>query len=108
MSEKVLKIVPAPEARISPEAKADTSSKTSLLKRLGRNRLRMILLVGLLVLAVIIGLDIYLSGGRYISTDNAYIGAQKVCLRINISGKITHVAIREGQRVKPAAGFFTL
>jgi membrane fusion protein (multidrug efflux system) len=77
MSEKVLKIVPAPEARISPEAKADTSSKTSLLKRLGRNRLRMILLVGLLVLAVIIGLDIYLSGGRYISTDNAYIGAQK-------------------------------
>ncbi|HME30528.1 MAG TPA: hypothetical protein VKE53_11785 [Pseudolabrys sp.] len=56
-----MKIVPAPEARISPEAKADTSSKTSLLKRLGRNRLRMILLVGLLVLAVIIRLDIYLS-----------------------------------------------
>jgi membrane fusion protein (multidrug efflux system) len=108
MSEKVLKIVPAPEARISPEAKADTSSKTSLLERLGRKRLRMILLVGLPVLAVMIGLDIHLSGGRYISTDNAYIGAQKVLITHDISGKITHAAIREGQHVNPGDELFTL
>jgi membrane fusion protein (multidrug efflux system) len=48
-----------------------------LFARIGRKRLRMILLVGLPALVLVIGLGIYLSGGRYISTDNAYVGAQK-------------------------------
>jgi membrane fusion protein (multidrug efflux system) len=33
--------------------------------------------VGLPAPVLVIGLGIYLSGGRYISTDNAYVGAQK-------------------------------
>jgi membrane fusion protein (multidrug efflux system) len=108
MSEKALKIVPAPEARISPEARTDTPSSASLFARFGRKRLRMILLVALPALAVMIGLGIYLSGGRYISTDNAYVGAQKVLITPDISGKITHVAIREGQHVNPGDELFTL
>src|SRR5262245_14766673 len=108
MSEKVLKIVPATEARTSPEAKAAPSPKRSWLERLGRQRLRMILLVALPVFAVVIGLGIYLSGGRYISTDNAYVGAQKVLITPDISGKITHVAVREGQYVNPGDELFAL
>jgi membrane fusion protein, multidrug efflux system len=108
MSEKVLKIVPATEARTSPEIKAGPSPKRSWLERFGRKRLRMILLVVLPVFAVIIGLGIYLSGGRYISTDNAYVGAQKVLITPDISGKITHVAVREGQHVNPGDELFTL
>ena len=108
MSEKALKIVPAPEARTSPETKTGPSPKKSWLERLGRKRLRMILLVVLPVFAVIIGLGIYLSGGRYISTDNAYVGAQKVLITPDISGKITHVAVREGQHVNPGDELFTL
>jgi membrane fusion protein, multidrug efflux system len=108
MSEKVLKIVPAPEARMSPETKAGASPKRSWLERLGRKRLRTILLVVVPVFAVIIGLGLYLSGGRYISTDNAYVGAQKVLITPDISGKIAHVAIREGQHVNPGDELFTL
>jgi membrane fusion protein, multidrug efflux system len=108
MSEKVLKIVPAPEARTSPEIRTGPMPKRRLLERLGRKRLRMILLVVLPVFAVIIGLGIYLSGGRYISTDNAYVGAQKVLITPDISGKITHVAIREGQQVNPGDELFML
>jgi len=37
--------------------------------------------------------------GRYISTDNAYIGAQKVLITPDISGKIAKVTVMEGQRV---------
>jgi hypothetical protein len=58
MSEKVLKIVPAPEARTSPEIRTGPMPKRRLLERLGRKRLRMILLVVLPVFAVIIGLGI--------------------------------------------------
>ena len=108
MSEKALKIVPAPESRTSPEAKTETALAKGLLARIGRKRLRMVLLVGLPALALIIGSGIYLSGGRYISTDNAYVGAQKVLITPDISGKITHVAIREGQHVNPGDELFTL
>jgi membrane fusion protein, multidrug efflux system len=106
MSEKTLKIVPAPEAKTSPDTKAEKATPTGLFARVGR--MRMILLVGLPALAVLIGLGIYFSGGRYISTDNAYVGAQKVLITPDISGKITHVAIVEGQHVNPGDELFTL
>ena len=69
----------------------------------------MILLVALPALAVAGRRSaFYLSGGRYISTDNAYVGAQKVLITPDISGKIIHVAVIEGQHVKPGDELFTL
>ncbi|HET7166703.1 MAG TPA: HlyD family secretion protein [Pseudolabrys sp.] len=108
MNEKALKIVPVPEAKTSPEAKTGTPTSAGLFARIGRKRLRMILLVGLPALAIVTGLGIYLSGGRYISTDNAYVGAQKVLITPDISGKITHIAVREGQHVNSGDELFTL
>jgi membrane fusion protein (multidrug efflux system) len=99
MSEKVLKVVPALESKISPES-TETSPRSAVEPGSGRKRLRMLLLIGLPSLAVLIGLGIYLMGGRYISTDNAYVGAQKVLITPDISGKVIHVAIHEGQHVK--------
>ena len=59
-------------------------------------------------LALLVGVAFYLSGGRYISTDNAYVGAQKVLITPDISDKIIHVAVVEGQHVKPGDELFTL
>jgi len=108
MSEKALKIVPAPEARTSPEAKTDSPAGSGIFARIGRKRLRTILLIAVPAIAAVIGLGIYFSGGRYVSTDNAYVGAQKVLITPDISGKITHVAIKEGQHVKSGDELFTL
>src|SRR5215831_9934210 len=108
MSEKALKIVPAPEVRTSPGTKAEKPTATGLFARVGRNRMRVILLVGLPALALVIGLGLYLSGGRYISTDNAYVGAQKVLITPDVSDKIVHVAVVEGQHVKAGDELFTL
>jgi membrane fusion protein (multidrug efflux system) len=107
MSEKPLKIVPAPEAKTAP-ADAPATGKSGRFAGLDRKPLRMILLVGLPALAVLIGLVFYLSGGRYISTDNAYVGAQKVLITPDISGKVIHVAVREGQHVSPGDELLTL
>jgi membrane fusion protein (multidrug efflux system) len=107
MSEKPLKIVPAPEAKTAP-ADAPAAEKAGRFAGIDRKRLRMILLVGLPALAVLIGAVFYLMGGRYISTDNAYVGAQKVLITPEISGRIVHVAIVEGQHVKPGDELFTL
>ena len=56
MSDKALKIVPAPEAKTSPDTKSGTTAAVGLFARIGRKRLRMILLVGLPALAIVIGL----------------------------------------------------
>ena len=108
MSETPLKIVPAPEAKTSPAADAPATEKSGRFAQFGRKNLRMILLVGLPAIAALIGLALYLSGGRYISTDNAYVGAQKVLITPDISDKIVHVAVVEGQHVKPGDELFTL
>jgi len=109
MSEKPLKIVPAPEAKTAPAADAPPAGKkTRRFARLERKRLRMTLLVVLPAFAALIGIAFYLSGGRYISTDNAYVGAQKVLITPDVSDKVIHVAVVEGQHVNPGDELFTL
>jgi len=67
--------------------------------RASNGRLRLILLVVIPLIALAIGGYFYLASGRYISTDNAYVGAQKVLITPDISGKISNVLVTEGQRV---------
>jgi membrane fusion protein (multidrug efflux system) len=64
-----------------------------------RGPLRLVLLVIIPLIAVVVGAYFYLTSGRYISTDNAYVGAQKVLITPDISGKIAKVTVTEGQRV---------
>jgi membrane fusion protein (multidrug efflux system) len=108
MSEKALKVVPAPESKASPDAATETPAKSGRFTRPTGKRLRNLLLVGIPALAIIIGGGIYLMGGRYISTDNAYVGAQKVLITPDISGKVVNVAVKEGQLVKPGDVLMTL
>lgn len=98
MAETALKLAPQPAER----GEAGTGRKRSSLSGFLRARLRMILLVVIPAIVLVVGIGTYLMGGRYISTDNAYIGAQKVLITPDISGKISEAQVREGQHV--AAG----
>src|SRR5260221_6256759 len=69
---------------------------------------RFLLLVVLPLVAAIAGLTFYLNGGRYVTTDDAYVGAQKVLITPDISGKIEKVVVREGQQGKEGAGAFEI
>lgn len=64
-----------------------------------RNR-RPLLLVALPAVGLIVGFTLYLRGGRYAETDDAYVGAQKVMITPDISGNVTKVVVVEGQQVK--------
>jgi membrane fusion protein, multidrug efflux system len=94
MTDTVLKFVNTPEG--------GTGTRKASMLRLLRGRLRLILLVIVPLLALLVGLAFYLTGGRTVSTDNAYVGAQKVLVTPDISGKISSVRVKEGERV--AAG----
>ena len=106
MSDKVLKIVPQTEAKKTETSSQQTDSKGAAGSK--RKRLRMMLLIALPAFLVVAGGIFYLMGGRYISTDNAYVGAQKVLVTPEISGKVLDVKVREGQRVKEGDELFSL
>jgi membrane fusion protein (multidrug efflux system) len=73
-----------------------------------RRHRRTLLLVVLPVVAVIGGIGFYLTGGRYVTTDDAYVGAQKVLITPDISGKIEKVIVREGQHVNEGDVLFEI
>jgi len=76
-------------------------------RKSGLNR-RLILLVGVPVIALVGAAAAYLMGGRYVSTDNAYVAAQKVIVTPSVAGRVLSVAVAEGQHVKPGDPLFVI
>jgi membrane fusion protein, multidrug efflux system len=90
------------------EPEPPASAKRKNVKDMIRRNLPTILLIVVPAIAVAAGLGIYLSGGRYISTDNAYAGAQNVLITPDISGKIERVVVHERRHVAPGDVLFEI
>jgi membrane fusion protein (multidrug efflux system) len=91
-----------PEAKGNPPSKPRTKIPAEPRQRLmaGMRRYRRVLLLVVLPLVALVGgVTFYLNGGRYVTTDDAYVGAQKILITPDISGKIEKVVVREGQQV---------
>jgi len=54
------------------------------------------------------GLYAYLTGGRYQSTDDAYLRAAEVAISANVSGRVSEVDVRDNQRVHRGQLLFRL
>jgi membrane fusion protein (multidrug efflux system) len=109
MADPVLKFPPDQKGNPpqSPRARISAEPRRRLMAALRRYR-RTLLLVALPVVALIAGVIFYLDGGRYVATDDAYVGAQKVLITPDISGKIEKVVVREGQRVNEGDVLFEI
>jgi membrane fusion protein (multidrug efflux system) len=83
---------------VAPEAPAAPPSRT---------RRRVLLALGPLVL-IAAALYLYLAGGRYVSTDNAYVRADKLTVSTDVSGIVAEVAVRESQKVEKGQVLFRL
>jgi membrane fusion protein (multidrug efflux system) len=70
--------------------------------------LRATLMLVIPALAAAIGLYFYLVSGRYVSTDNAYVGAQKVLITPEVSGKVVRITVTEGQQLSPGDELFSI
>jgi membrane fusion protein (multidrug efflux system) len=64
--------------------------------------------VVLSLVAAVAGFTFYLNGGRYVTTDDAYVGAQKVLITSDVSGKIINVTVKEGQQVSTGDTLFQI
>jgi membrane fusion protein (multidrug efflux system) len=110
LADPVLKF--PPEQKGSPAApaarpKLAAEPRRRLMAGMRRYR-RFLLLVVLPLVAAIAGITFYLNGGRYVTTDDAYVGAQKVLITSDVSGKIISVTVKEGQQVSTGDTLFQI
>src|SRR5689334_14162869 len=113
MAEPLRKVIPAereeaPETartpQIAPVAPAEQRSrqaagaaKAPRFRR--RDRARWILFA-LLPLALVVAGYMYVTGGKVMSTDDAYIQADRVGISTDVSGIVKEVAVTDNQRVE--------
>ena len=83
----------------------DSTTETSQ-NWLSRHR-RLMLILGPTVLILFV-IYFYLTGGRYISTDDAYIQSARTDISSNISGRVTQVLVHNNQKVHRGDVLFTL
>jgi membrane fusion protein, multidrug efflux system len=109
MADPVLKFPPEQKGAPSglPTKRLASQPRRRLMAGLRRYR-RFLLLVVLPLAVAIAGFVFYLNGGRYVGTDDAYVGAQKVLITPDISGKIIKVVVKEGQNVKQGDELFEI
>jgi membrane fusion protein (multidrug efflux system) len=73
-----------------------------------RKRVRWLLLILGPVLVIAAGLYLYLTGGRYVTTDNAFVQADKVTIGTDVAGTVAEVAVRNNQPVTAGQLLFRL
>jgi membrane fusion protein, multidrug efflux system len=73
-----------------------------------RKRLRLPLMIGGPVLAAIIAVVVYLAGGRYEHTDDAYVQAASVSISSNVAGRVQELYVRDNQAVRKGDVLFRL
>src|SRR5689334_1499944 len=108
MADPILKFPPEQKgAPANPTRKLAAEPRRRLMAGLRRYR-RFLLLVVLPLVVALAGFTFYLNGGRYVTTDDAYVGAQKVLITPDVSGKITKIVVKEGQQVKQGDVLFEI
>jgi membrane fusion protein (multidrug efflux system) len=71
-------------------------------------RLRLPLMIGGPALAAIIASYVYLTGGRYEGTDDAYVQTASVAVSSNVAGRVQEVGVRDNQSVHKGDVLFRL
>ena len=114
MAEPLRKLVPAdreeaPETARAPQIAPVAPAEQRSLKAPGaaakvrrfrrRDRVRWVLFA-LLPLALVVAGYFYVTGGKVMSTDDAYVQADRVGISTDVSGIVKEVAVTDNQRVE--------
>jgi membrane fusion protein, multidrug efflux system len=85
------------------------TSRAVITAKAGRKRLlRRVLMLGGVGIVAVGGIAFWLTGGRYVGTDDAYIAANKLLVTTDVSGLVLDVDVKEGQKVHRGDVLFRL
>lgn len=93
-TEKVVELKKSVDA--APSAKPATAPAANNRRRVPR---RYLVMAAVPLAVVLVGLYLWLTGGRYVSTDNAYVQQDRVTITAEVDGKIVEVAAHENEPV---------
>jgi membrane fusion protein (multidrug efflux system) len=99
-------VVEMPSERSERAAAAPAVALTQSRKLKDRLRLPLMLLAPLFVIGG--ALYVYFTGGRYQSTDDAYVEAAQMVISSNVAGRVSEIDIRDNELVKKGAVLFRL
>jgi membrane fusion protein (multidrug efflux system) len=100
-------VPPIPETAATPEA-AQVSAAPVWRDRRRIQRLRWPIMIAVVALALLIGLFVYLSGGRYEATDDSSVQGARVSIAASISGRVVDIEVHENQQVKAGQVLFRI
>ncbi|MDB5561736.1 MAG: Membrane fusion component of tripartite multidrug resistance system [Hyphomicrobiales bacterium] len=103
--EKVEQQPAVPSPAVAPQQAAAPVAPPQKPKRKGR---RLALLISVPVILAAAGAYFWLTGGRFVDTDNAYVQQPKVALSADIAGRIIDVKVHENQVVKAGDVLFDI
>src|SRR5665647_1451316 len=105
----LLHIIKAMHVSYNPAFEIELDAESHMTNQsLNRNRLRQYLFIGGGIVFVAIATVFYLTGGRIVSTDDAYVHAAQVDISSNIAGRITKILVKENQQVHQGDPLFEL
>jgi len=73
-----------------------------------RQRLRLPLMLAGPILVLLAAAYWYLTGGRYVSTDDAYVQASRVAVSTDVSGRVVEIGVKDNQQVAAGQVLFRL
>jgi len=71
-------------------------------------KLRKPLMLGGIAAVALVAAIVWLTGGRYVSTDDAYVQAARITISSNVAGRVTEVAVHDNQQVHKGDLLFRL
>jgi membrane fusion protein (multidrug efflux system) len=71
-------------------------------------RYRLPLMIGAPVIVLVVAGWLWITGGRYVSTDDSFVQRGRVPISCNVAGRVAVVAVHENQRVKKGDMLFKL
>ncbi|OED42704.1 hypothetical protein AB833_05620 [Chromatiales bacterium (ex Bugula neritina AB1)] len=77
-------------------------------QRVRRFFLRLILLVLFPLIALLVASHFYMKGGRYVSTENAYVKSHIIAISSDVDGRVVEVNVRDNQHVEANALLFRI
>jgi membrane fusion protein, multidrug efflux system len=73
-----------------------------------RALLRRVLMIGGVAVVIVVSATFWLTGGRYVTTDDSYIHAAQLMVSTDVSGLVKDVDVQEGQHVKQGDVLFRI
>jgi len=93
---------------VDPPASAAPPAARQPVEKAPRKWLKRVVMISVPLALAVAGGYYWLSGGRYVSTDNAYVQQDKVAVTSEVGGPIVDVRVRENMAVKAGDVLFRI